>query len=145
MTMKTVKYPAGSFLEIDDLQGGRKVVLVGRDGVTYWDSMDTEKVTPLVIHPVHKAVDLGTMVRFIQAKGLIEVAAKVPELLRARMDKRADDALFIMRTLWVLSNEVSFGSVIGDAFIDAAIKKAHEQERTAEAVHASADRYCEVA
>jgi hypothetical protein len=57
--MKTTKFPPGSFLEIDDLQGGRKVVLVGRDGVTYWDTIDAEKVTPLVIHPVCKPIELG--------------------------------------------------------------------------------------
>lgn len=143
--MKTVKFQPGSFLEIDDLQGGRKVVLVGRDGVTYWDSMDTEKVTPLVIHPVCKPAELGSMVHFIQARGLSEVAVKVPELLRARMDARAEDALFIMRVLWVLSQEISFGTVPGDSFIETAITKAKEQERIAQGIHASASRYCEVA
>jgi hypothetical protein len=141
----TVKFQPGSFLEIDDLQGGRKVVLVGRDGVTFWDSMDADKVTPLVIHPVCKPVDLGSMVHFIQAHGLSDVAVKVPELLRARMDKRADDALFIMRVLWVLSKEITFGTVPGDTFIETAITKAKEQERIAQGVHASADRYCEAA
>jgi hypothetical protein len=142
--MKTTKFPPGSFLEIDDLQGGRKVVLVGRDGVTYWDTIDAEKVTPLVIHPVCKPVELGSMVRFVQARGLTEVAVKIPDRLRARMDARADDALFIMRVLWVLSNELAFGSVPGDSFIDTAIAKAHEQQRVAQSMHASADRYCEV-
>ncbi|MEM8515097.1 hypothetical protein RCH14_004457 [Massilia sp. MP_M2] len=142
--MKTTKFPPGSFLEIDDLQGGRKVVLVGRDGVTYWDTIDAEKVTPLVIHPVCKPVELGSMVRFVQARGLSEVAVKIPDRLRARMDARADDALFIMRVLWVLSNELAFGSVPGDSFIDAAIAKANEQQRVAQSMHASADRYCEV-
>jgi hypothetical protein len=142
--MKTTKFPPGSFLEIDDLQGGRKVVLVGRDGVTYWDTIDAEKVTPLVIHPVCKPVELGSMVRFVQARGLTEVAVKIPDRLRARMDARADDALFIMRVLWVLSNELAFGSVPGDSFIDTAIAKANEQQRVAQSMHASADRYCEV-
>lgn len=143
--MKTLKFQPGSYLEVDDLQGGRKVVLVGRDGVTYWDTMDAEKVTPLVIHPVCKPVELGSMMRFILACGLSDVAVKVPELLRARMDARAEDALFIMRVLWVLSKEVSFGTVPGDSFIDTAIAKAKEQERVAQSIHASADRYCEMA
>lgn len=141
--MKTLKFTPSSFLEVDDMQGGRKVVLVGRDGVTYWDSIDSTKATPLVIHPVFKPVELGTMVRFIQTRGLTETAAKVPELLRARMDARAADSLFIMRVLWILSQEVEHGTVPGDRFIDLAITKAYEQEKVALATQASATRYCE--
>jgi hypothetical protein len=143
--MKTTKFPPGSFLEIDDLKGGRKVALVGRDGVTYWDSMDAERVTPLVIHPVLQPVELGSMVRFIQAHGLSATAVKAQELLKARMDARADDALFIMRVLWVLSKEVGFDSAPSDAFVDAAIAKAKDQEQAALAVHAGIVRHSEVA
>lgn len=142
--MKTMKFPVGAFLEMDDLKGGRKVVLVGKDGVTFWDSVHTDLVTPVVIHPVFNPVELGTMVRFIQAHGLTEAAIKVRSMLRARLDPRADDALFIMRALWSLADTAAFDSAPSDEVIQIAMSKADEQERSALSVQQATRRCCDV-
>ena|SRR5215207_2576215 len=130
--MKNMEFPPGTFLEVDNLAGGRKVVMVGADGVTYWDSLRTKEVTPVVIHPVLKPKALGTLVAFIGAKGLTKAAHCVMNTLQARGDARQNDSLFVMRALWELAS-----SVVGDAWVpdDAvlsqALERAAEQEEAA--------------
>ena len=51
---KRTRFKPASFLEVDDLYGGRQVVMVGADGITFWDALDVETVTPIVIHPIFK-------------------------------------------------------------------------------------------
>jgi hypothetical protein len=145
--MKTnTRFPAGTFLEVDDLEGGRKVVLVGKDGVTFWDSIQTENVTPVVIHPVFKPVELGSAVFFVRQKGLEQAAQKVIEMQRARMTGRADDSLYIMRVLWHLAQKSQgAGWVPDDATAQEAMDKADAQEATALKAHQFAERFCATA
>jgi hypothetical protein len=141
-----MKFQPGTFLELDDLEGGRKVVMVGKDGVTYWDSIQTDKVTPLVIHPVMNPVELGTAVQFVKAKRLNVSATRVRESLRTHMDSRVDDALFIMRVLWVMSSYATGeGWAPNDSTLQAAMKAAEVQEATALRQHQHAERFCEMA
>lgn len=145
--MKPMKFPAGAFLEVDDFQGGRKVVLVGKDGVTCWDALDVNLVTPLAIHPVMAPVELGTMISFVQENDLAQAAVKVRDMLRAQMDPRADDSLFMMRALWELKKAADSGAQVGaaDFSITEAIKKAEQQEVIAVRIHYAAERFVEMA
>ena len=59
---KKTRFKPASFLEVDDLYGGRKVVMVGADGITFWDALDVETVTPIVIHPIFKPVEIGPLI-----------------------------------------------------------------------------------
>ncbi|WP_240533956.1 hypothetical protein [Aeromonas veronii] len=99
--MKTMRFQPGTFLEVDDLAGGRKVVMVCKDGVTFWDMLDAKEATPLVIHPSMNPVEIGTFAQFSAAKGLQRATRKVIAFLRRRLDTRLDsDPLFVMRVLW---------------------------------------------
>ena len=119
--MKHMEFPPGTFLEIDSLEGGRTVVMVGADGVTYWDSLRTTGVTPVVIHPVLNPKALGTLVAFIAGARLTKAAHCVMNTLQSRGDVRQNDSLYVMRTLWALAP-----AVVGDAWVpdDAALKQA---------------------
>jgi len=133
-TPKT-KFQPGTFLEVDDLAGGRKVVLVGRDGVTFWDALDTSRVTPMVIHPVFKARELGSLIEFARRSKLEAAARQVAESLRVRLDRRYEDSLFVMRMLWALSasrpEAVAEGWVPDEAAVQAAYEAADAQEKGA--------------
>lgn len=140
--MNKSRFQPATFLEVDDLSGGRKVVMVGRDGVTFWDSIDTEKVTPVVIHPVLKPVELGTLVVFVQSKNLTTAAKQVMESLRVHMDARQEDSLFIMRMLWNLEPKAADQNWVPDeSTVQWAHQQAEAQEAAALRVHDSAERY----
>lgn len=140
--MNKTKFQPGTFLEVDDMTGGRKVVMVGRDGVTYWDSVDTTRVTPLVIHPVMKPVELGTLVYFVKAKGLSAAARRVMDSLRVRMDVRQDDSLFVMRMLYSLAPKAQGDAWAPDeGLVQWAQQQAEVQDEVIGRVHASAERY----
>lgn len=137
-----MRYQPGTFLEVADLSGGRKVVLVGKDGVTFWDAVAAESVTPLVIHPVMKPVELGTLVHFVHAKGLGEAAKQVLDVLRANDDERQRDSLFVMRALWCLAaHATGDGWLAGEAQLNSAFEQAEQQERVALRVHEHAEQY----
>jgi hypothetical protein len=140
---KTQRYQPGSFLEMNDLCGGRKVVMVGRDGVTFWDSLNTDEATPIVVHPVLQMAEIGTFVNFIRENNLALAAIKVIEHLRVHMDARRNDSLFIMRVLWCLSQKsVGKQTVFDDAALQSALRDADAQEVNAlRVVHRSAQRY----
>ncbi len=137
-----MRYQPGTFLEVADLSGGRKVVLVGKDGVTFWDSVATESVTPLVIHPVMKPEELGTLVHFVRARGLAGAARQVLEFLRVNKDERQRDSLYVMRALWHLAPHTAGESwTAGDSLLQAAFAQAAEQESAAQRIHEHAEHY----
>lgn len=144
--MKPMKFPAGAFLEVDDFQGGRKVVLVGKDGVTYWDALDINRTTPVVIHPVMAPTELGTMITFIQENNFANASVRVRDVLREKLDKRADDSLFMMRVLWELKRSADAGAQVGSAdfSIADAILKAEQQELSGIRMHEAAQRFAEM-
>ncbi len=140
--MKILRFSPGTFLEVDDLQGGRKVVMVGKDGVTYWDALKPEAVTPLTIHPVMNPVELGSMVSFLQNKNISQATLKLREALRAQLDDRADDSLFVMRAAWSLvAQGVKDGGAVNDLVLRQAIEAAQAQEQGALALHQVVEKF----
>lgn len=142
--MKTIRFQPGTFLEVDDLVGGRKVVMVCKDGVTFWDMLDAKEATPLVIHPSMNPVEIGTFAQFSATKGLQRATRKVIAFLRRRLDARLDsDPLFVMRVLWFTAQKGA-----GDAYepddvvLDWACKQAHSQQQTAARIHKYAEKFC---
>lgn len=140
--MKNTKFQAGTFIELDDPAGGRKVGLVGKDGVTFWDAIDHDSVTPLLIHPVMQPRELGSLVSFAHARGLGAAAPAVLAALRRQMDARQNDALFVMRVLWCLAPQAHGDDWTPDqATLAAALEQAEAQQARALRVHAQAQRY----
>jgi hypothetical protein len=140
--MTKTRFQPGTFLEVDDFYGGRKVVMVGRDGVTAWDDIDTTKVTPVVIHPVLKPVELGTLVFFVENKSLSAAAKRVMDSLRMRMDARQENSLFIMRMLWNLAPKVQGDDWAPDEeLVQWAHQQAQEQEVAVGRLHTAAERH----
>ena len=133
--MKATKFQPGTFLEVDDLAGGRKVVSGGRDGATYWDVLDANRVTPLVIHPSQNPQGLGSMADFVHAKGLQERVKGVVDHLRGEGLDPESDPLFVMRVLWEVANNAS-GQDYGQAVL-----AAKAQETAALKIHARAAQY----
>jgi len=104
--MKNSKFPAGTFLEIDDLSGGRKVVQVCKDGITYWDVLDVNAATPIVIHSMMAPKELHTYPQFVRERGLGEMSDFVIAQLAAEGDARyVSDPLYLMRIMWFLARK----------------------------------------
>ena len=146
--MKNQKFQPGSFIEVDDLYAGRKIVMVGKDGVTFWDSAKTELCAPLVVHPVFRPELLGTTIEFVRSNGLLEGVRKLLSRLRDKMDHRIEDSLFQMRVLWYLAKqkpETGGRWVPDDAQVALAIHSAEEQEQLALRVHEQAKQFQKLA
>lgn len=144
--MKIHKYQPGTFIEVDDMAGGRRVGMVCKDGVTFWDLLDSELCTPLTIHPSMKPSELGTMVQFSQKKGLGKAIQALVSHLQAMGDQRLDsDPLFVMRALWFVAQKASGGDFVPDAgVLQWACEQAHAQAQSAGRIHQLAGQYCSV-
>ncbi len=104
MPSKALKYIPGSFLEVDSAEGGRKVVMVGRDGCAFWDALDASTSTPISIHPVLRPVEIGTIESLITSRGLRAACEVLLNNLRAGGElELRDDVLLIARVLWALA------------------------------------------
>ena len=126
---KSTNYPPGTFLEVDHPNGGRKVVLVCRDGVTYWDALDVASVKPRMIDPEQNPVDLGNLVQYANREGLHVALAMAVAWLQAKQDKRVADPLFFARMLWHLAQKGALEP--DDAALDEACQAAQNQARSA--------------
>lgn len=141
--MKSMKFTPGTYLEMDDLVGGRKVVLVGKDGVTYWDICNSKQATPIVIHPKFNPTSIGTLAQ-ISGKIGISFVKRVVEKLKAISDDKADDGLYLVRVLWQLqTNKISESNLTDDA-LKVAIDSAIQQEVTAARIHEHAKKFVEM-
>jgi len=141
---KTMKFQPGAFLEIDDLLGGRKVVMVCKDGVCFWDMLDVGAVTPLVIHPGMNPVEIGTFAQFITTKGLQRATRQVIAFLRRHLDTRLDsDPLFVMRVLWFVSQKGEGDDYApDDDVLDWACEQAQSQQQAATRIHGYIEKFC---
>jgi len=143
MMSKIKKYPTGTFLEIDDLVGGRKVVIVCRDGVTFWDMLDVKYVTPIVIHPSMNPQLLGSMAQFIIERHLQKEMLKVVYFLRQKTDMKSyHNPLFTMRVLWYISQKRKNDTFeVNSEILEWAYKQAHIQQNIAIRIHEYANKF----
>lgn len=126
---KRTKYRPATFLEVEDLYGGRKTVMVGADGITFWDAIDAEKVTPLVIHPVFKPVEIGPLIEFARKNDLLDALRALTQHINETQGGRSErDPLYVMRVLVAYSKGACDGSV---AAIRVAVLAANEEEARA--------------
>lgn len=140
---KTLKFQPGTFIEMDDLAGNRKVVMVCKDGVTYWDVLDAKECTPIIVHPAMNPVGIGTFVQFGKDKGLEQATRTLIAFLRRRIDSRLDtNPLFVMRVLWFISKKVGSAGVPDDSMIEWACEQAQVQEQVAARIHKNVEQFC---
>lgn len=142
--MKSMKFQPGSYIEIDDLAGGRRVAMVCKDGVTFWDLLNSTACTPLAVHPIMEPVELGTLVEFSKRNGLETATQALVAHLRAAGDTRVDtNPLFVMRALWFVQKQSTGpGFVPGPSLLVAACEQAEAQEQAAGRIHQLAEQYC---
>ena len=142
--MKTHKYQPGTFIEVDDMAGGRRVGMVCKDGVTFWDLLDANGCTPLAVHPSMKPEGLGTLIQFAQREGLVEATRVLVNHLRAGNDHRLGaDPLFVMRALWFIASKAKGEGYVPDAaMLQWACEQADAQEQLAGRIHRLAGQYC---
>jgi len=138
--MKTLKFQPGTFLEMDDLAGGRKVVSVGRDGSTYWDLLDADRATPIVIHPSQNPENLGSMADFVEKHNLQGQVEGMVGHLRGQGVDPENNPLFVMRVLWVMTR-MTDASASGEALYGQALQVAQAQEVAALKIHERAGQY----
>ena len=142
--MKTMRFQPGTFLEIDDFAGGRLVVMVCKDGVTYWDMLDAKDGTPIVIHPSMNPIELGTLVDFCASKALQASMRKMISFFRESNDDRLNsDPLFVMRVLWFVSQKAS-GELYepDEAVLNWACAQAKAQQKVCSRIHGYAEKFC---
>lgn len=126
---KKLRFKPACFIEVDDLYGGRKIVMVGADGITYWDVLDVEAVTPIVIHPIFRPVEIGQLVEFARKNDLVDALRNLTQHINENEDQRAQrDALYVMRALVAYSKGARTGSAIE---FQAAVVAAMEEEKRA--------------
>ena len=136
---KKTRFKPASFLEVDDLYGGRKIVMVGADGITYWDALDVEAVTPIVIHPIFKPVEIGPLVEFARRNDLLDALRALAQQINDTQDGRAQrDPLYVMRALVAYSKGVCDGSA--GAF-EKAVEMANEEEKRAMGAQAIYEKF----
>lgn len=138
---KKTRFKPASFVEVDDLYGGRKIVMVGADGITYWDALDVEVVTPIVIHPIFKPVEIGPLIEFARRNDLLDALRNLTAHINAAQDGRAQrDPLYVMRALVAYSKGACDGST--EAF-DKSLFAASEEEKRAMGAQAIYEKYVE--
>lgn len=139
MTM-TLKFQPGSFVELDDLNGGRRVALIGRDGISCIDSMDVSLATPLFLHPVFAPRGLGTLMEFVKENRLHGALMLVS--VEPRAGDEPMDVLQLMQRLWCLSrmglseDKLPTSDQLADSRVQAAMMR-----NKAEEIHRYAARY----
>ena len=138
---KKTRFKPASFLEVDDLYGGRKVVMVGADGITFWDALDVETVTPIVIHPIFKPVEIGPLIEFARRNDLLDALRNLTAHINAAQDGRAQrDPLYVMRALVAYSKGACDGSA--GAF-EKAVEAANEEEKRAMGAQAIYEKFAD--
>jgi len=135
---KPTKFTPGSFLEVSDMHGGRKVVLVCRDGITYWDACDEHSITPLMIVPEMHPEEIGTLSKYVFKHELQAQLRAQMAWLRSRADTRINDPLFFMRMLWCIKKRQE--GKADEAALEAAYEAAMEQEQMALNIHRYIDK-----
>lgn len=136
--MKNLRFRPGTFIEIDDLSGGRRVALVARDGVTFVDSYDHQRVTPLALHPIFRPLPLGSMMEYAKVTGLLPCLEGVIDFLTEQ--HREPDGLTVMRMLrhlkGVVETEPTHEQLVN------ALASADAQLKSGFKLHAMAVAYC---
>jgi hypothetical protein len=144
MTTKPMRYLPMTFLEVSDQSGGRKVVMVCKDGVTYWDVLDAGEATPLVIHPAMEPKELGDLVIYCRDNGLVPARDALIKFMRDQGNGRLDsDPLFVARVLWFIrSRATDDNQVPTEEVMQWAIEQTLLQERKLVQNHQVIERYC---
>lgn len=142
--MKNMKFPAGTYIELDDMAGKRRVAMICKDGVTFWDVLDSEAATPIALHPSMNAVELGSFVQFSKSQGLDAATQLLVRHLHAKLDNRVEsNPLFVMRALWFIAqNSTGAGFIPDENLLSWACEQAHEQEQVSGRIHELAAQYC---
>jgi len=142
--MKHMKFTAGTYIELDDMAGGRRVAMICKDGVTFWDLLDSAEATPIAVHPSMNPVELGSFVQFGIDKGLEDATRLLVRYLRSQQDSRLEsNALFVMRALWFVSQKSTGAGFIPDEnLLRWACEQAQVQEQVAGRIHQLAAQYC---
>ena len=136
---KKTRFKPASFLEVDDLYGGRKIVMVGADGITYWDALDVEAVTPIVIHPIFKPVEIGPLIEFARRNDLLDALRLLTQHINSTQSERAQrDPLYVMRVLVAYSKGSCDGTA---AAVASAITAANEEETRAMGAQAIYEKF----
>lgn len=143
MTKKA--YTPGTFIELDDLYGNRKVSMVAKDGVTFWDQFDTNSITPITIHPVFKPIEIGTLMEFVKANKLEDALASVTTYFQRKLDDTIHkDPIYMMRIMWSIatqSKNAGEAFVFNDDVINQAIAYAQDQAKKSHLVHGFSARF----
>jgi len=144
---KPMRYPPMTLLEVSDQAGGRKVVMVCKDGVTYWDVLDASEATPLVIHPAMEPKELGDLVAYCKNNGLVPARDALVGFLRKDGNARLDsDPLFVARVLWFIRTRATGDNQVpAEDVMQWAIEQALLQERKLVQTHQVIERYCTTA
>ena len=138
---KKTRFKPASFLEVDDLYGGRKVVMVGADGITFWDALDVETVTPIVIHPIFKPVEIGPLIEFARRNDLLDALRMLTQHIISTQAERAQrDPLYVMRTLVAYSKGACDGSA---GAVEKAVTAANEEEQRAMGAQAIYEKFAD--
>jgi hypothetical protein len=139
---KAAEFQPGSFLRVNDLLGGKKIVQVGQDGVTFLDCIDTSKVTPIPLHPIFEAESLGTISHFVRTHQVSSAVVAIMEFLEQTNSPRRDDSLFIMRMLLnVIDMKRPEGWLPPEPLILSLYDSAENQERSALEIHKACENY----
>ncbi len=131
-------YTPGTFIEIDDLYGNRKISMVAKDGITFWDAVSVDSVTPIIIHPVFNPVELGSLMDFVQKHKAEAVLAAVAAFFKRKLDDSLEsDPIYLMRIIWafVSIKNPPYESDVSDSNIEDAIAMAQEQNRNVMELH----------
>ncbi|CND61833.1 hypothetical protein [Yersinia pseudotuberculosis] len=136
------KYPAGSFVELDDLMFGRKIALVCDDGLTSQDSIDIDKISPLAIHVIQNPESLGFLNEYVSRFELNdEINLLINTMTRLDLTDELRDPLLIMRVLSLIVSDKKAGIILGEPKIKAYIKAAKNNQNKLNLFHQNVAKF----
>lgn len=120
-TFDRTRFSPGSFIELDDLLGGRKISLVCDDGITAVDNVHPDKALPVLIHPKFNPLVIGQMHEFLIEHSLQnQMTQIITYMTRKEMGDLYFDSLLMMRIMFQINqrygnqelSDKDYGSII---------------------------------
>ena len=114
------KFIPGSFIEQDDLMGGRKISMVCDDGLTAIDNVDYNKSTPVYMHPNFKPVALGHLHEYMKRHSMDRHYANVVTLIISKdLGALYNDSLLMIRILAFIRKNYTESELTVDKYTNA--------------------------
>lgn len=86
---KKTRFKPASFWRSMTFTAGTRLYWSAPDGIAARDALDVEAVTPIVIHPIFKPVEIGPLIEFARRNDLLEALRLLTQHINGTQAERA--------------------------------------------------------